>query len=219
MRIKSIVWVVLGAVIGCGGSKLGKTDGGTDAGSPQMTTFGTSTSDPETSIPVENSTENFRLVGRLSSGGGKRTLVLIVGSLEIVVAPPGWNLPPVGLMSISETSESGSILVCWNHLAGAEPTPDSMPHPSQGLDLFCRHRSPDGTLGPQLSVGFVDAPSWLQGVGINQSGEFSVSMLRDHGGNLFGRQIEGDGVYSIDFSGATPTEVTPLDVLGQPAGH
>ena len=190
---------------GSGGSS--SSTGGADAG-VAGSGFGVDTSNPEVTTPVVGDSGEFLVVARLSSPGGKRTIVLVRGQEEQEIAPSAWNLPPVGIRSVTPGPDSSAILVCWDILVGQEPAPDTMPQPSQGMRLWCRYRAASGQLTAPFEVGF-DNPTWLKSVGVDTAGAFNVMMLRDGAGTLFGKVTPGDGLYKVVVSNgvASPAEL------------
>lgn len=186
-----------------GGGSGGSSHQGGSGGSGAGTKFGVDTSNPEVVNPVSGDSGEFQVIARLASPGGKRTIILASSTSEQEIAAADWNLPPVGVRSVTSGPDLSAILICWDTLTGAEPAPDKMPQPSAGMKLYCRYRNKAGQLSERLPIGF-DNPTWLKSVGVELDGTFSVMMLRDGAGTFFGKVTPGDGLYKVSISKGVP---------------
>ncbi|MDP2306930.1 MAG: hypothetical protein Q8P18_12975 [Pseudomonadota bacterium] len=144
---------------------------------------------------VVNDGGELRIVGRLGSPGGQRSLVVIDGAAESEVKDVTWVLPPVAAVG-----DSGSVFACWSRLTGAEPASDLPPTPAEGIGLECRYRS-GGAWSDTLTVAGSDAPAWLQNVKYLGGTTFRVSYFADPAGSLIGPTMPGSGEFYRDFDG------------------
>lgn len=192
------VFYALTACVGCG-------DGRPDGLELHGPLFTVDTTTKVFSFPVTDASGS-ELQGSLTDDVGRRRLDLSAGGLTIEIAPPDWNLPPVGARDVS-----GAILVCWNRLPGSpsEITVD-VPDPTQGVELWCR--VVDGGLADgAVRVAASGVAAWLTSVVSDGSGSWTVTFFQDDGW-LVGDPKPGSGTFTVPYSLAsgmgTPTQTS-----------
>jgi len=120
----------------------------------------------------------YSVQGRLANDQGQRTLVLVHGQREFVIADPGWLSPPVAAMNAQ-----GEILICYNRFIGetSQLTEGMLPDPTQGVDALCRSWK-KGRMDPEVQVGSAGRKaSWVISMNAQPNGQFRLQYLADDG--------------------------------------
>ena len=172
---------------------------------------------------VDTSTETFELPpldgghvlqGVLADDLGRRELRFVdaaTGQAE-VLAPAGWNLPPVA----SHAAAGTSVMACFNQLIGrpSANTTGELPDPTQGVHLRCRARADGGGWGEPFRIGRPFRAAWLQAVEADGDG-WTVRYYVDDGW-FVGPAVRGHGVYEQAVSAAGAAgDPTLLEVAGE----